>query len=553
MCRLFVARWVGACALAVGLCILAGCSSTRPGERGDETRWQPQLLYLNRSPHPSLYVEVAAVAGTEPRDGELEQLRQFLAKYCDKPDGIRVVRDPLIPREAAWGLSHEVLACRYLNGPPANSSNAAPAFIYILYYDSRLSAGPDAIPRGPVPKHLSWRQEFGWVNPIQPHVHLLPFPGAIFIDRRYLSFWPRSLEGLMLMHEAGHLLGLAQEPSHGVDNHCTNKLCLMRPKLQIDLPRALFSKQKTRQTNLCELCVADLAKGRTGAPPANLLFLGPVMMRVEESYCVAALPSELKLFSGELAKLDVAGFMRQMRQEGDHPETFRGLHGWWHNWADLFEPQEVWARQAAGLEHAQTDELQTVRQSSTNTLASVQHVVGQAYLAGEGMPANETEAVRWFRKAAESGHAESQNSLAWCYAQGKGVAKDGREALNWYRKAAEQGYARAQCSLGECYASGNGVEKDLAAAARWFAKAAAGGDAEGQRNLGQALSEGRGIRRNEVEAYKWLSLAAEKGDKAAAQLLAELRSRLSEAQVRRGQARAATFSRQSADRLKAEK
>jgi hypothetical protein len=133
------------------------------------------------------------------------------------------------------------------------------------------------------------------------------------------------------------------------------------------------------------------------------------------------------------------------------------------------------------------------------------------------------------------------------------VAKDGREAFNWYRKAAEQGYARAQCSFGECYASGKGVEQDPAEAARWFAKAAAGGDPDGQRNLGQALSEGRGVRRDEVEAYKWLSLAAEKADKAAAQLLAKLGSRLSKAQVRRGQARAAAFSRQGADRLNVEK
>ncbi|MGA2657102.1 MAG: hypothetical protein ABSH34_06240 [Verrucomicrobiota bacterium] len=553
MSQLFVPRQAGACVLAACLCFLAGCASTGPGERGDETRWQPQLLYLNRSPHSSLYVEVDAVAGTEPSDAVLEQLRQFLAKYCDKPGGIRIERDTIIPREKARGIPHEVLACRYLNGPPANSSNSAPAFIYILYYDSRLSASPAAAPRRPAPKDLSLQPEFGWVNPIEPHVHLLPFPGVIFIDRRFLACCPRSLEGLLLMHEAGHLLGLAQNPSHGVNNHCTKNTCLMQPKLLVDIPRALFSKQKTLQTNLCKLCAADLTKGRTGAPATNLLFVGPVLVCSEEGYCVATLPGELKILSGQAAKLDVAGFVSQMRQDGDHPEAFRELHCWTHSWGDLLEPREDWARQLAGLDNAKTDKLRTVRQTGTNAVAALQHVLAQAYLAGEGLPANETEAARWFRKAAESGRAESQNSLAGCYAQGKGVAKDGREAFNWYRKAAEQGYARAQCSFGECYASGKGVEQDPAEAARWFAKAAAGGDPDGQRNLGQALSEGRGVRRDEVEAYKWLSLAAEKADKAAAQLLAKLGSRLSKAQVRRGQARAAAFSRQGADRLNVEK
>jgi hypothetical protein len=93
MHKRFTRKPIHVCLLAV-LLGLAGYAT--PNEHGDETRWQPQRLYLNRSPYPSLYVEVAAVAGTESSDAVIEQLRQFLTRYCDKPGGIRIVRDNLM-------------------------------------------------------------------------------------------------------------------------------------------------------------------------------------------------------------------------------------------------------------------------------------------------------------------------------------------------------------------------------------------------------------------------------------------------------------------------
>ncbi|MGD0258348.1 MAG: hypothetical protein ABSD29_00820 [Verrucomicrobiota bacterium] len=544
MRQTFVRKLIGGCILAA-LLGLTGCVT--PVQRGDETRWQPQLLYLNRSPCPSLYVEVAAVAGTEPSEAVLEQLRQFLAKYCDKPGGIRIVRDNLIPRTEARGFSHDALACRYLQGPPANGTNSSPAFIYILYYDSALCQRPEAGQRGPIHKHLSLQYDFGWVNTIQPHAHLLPFPGAIFIDRRFLiKYCPRSLEGLLLMHEAGHVLGLVQNETHGFNNHCTNRLCLMRPKLMIDLPRALFSRQKTLQTNLCEMCQADLRKGRTAAAPTNLIFLGPVLVRSEAGYFVATLPGQLVLFSGELAKFDVERFLKQSREDADHPEIWRGHHARTYFGAGLQEPLADWARQIAGIEQATTDRLELVRQAGTNCVPALQCVLGQVYFHGERIPKDENEAAKWFRKSAESGYAKAQDRLAWCFADGKGVPQDDREAFNWFRKAAEQGFADAQNQLGVGYAEGFGVGKDPKKALQWFRKAAEAGDVGGQRNLGHVLAQGQGTSVDVVQAYQWLSVAAGKGDKAAKEELAGLTKKLSQGQLKRGREKAAAFSRQSA-------
>ena len=55
-------------------------------------------------------MEVDAVEGCVPKDSELQNLRDFLSKYCDKPDGIEIVRSDVIPAKAAKGLSSRALA-----------------------------------------------------------------------------------------------------------------------------------------------------------------------------------------------------------------------------------------------------------------------------------------------------------------------------------------------------------------------------------------------------------------------------------------------------------
>jgi hypothetical protein len=446
MRKRFTRKSIHVCLLAA-LLGLTGCVT--PNEPGDETRWQPQLLYLNRSPYPSLYVEVGAVAGTEPSDAVLEQLRQFLTRYCDKPGGIRIVRDNLIPRSEARGFSHDALAQRHLQGPPADATNPPPAFIYILYYDSALCQLPGAGPHGPIHKHLSLQYDFGWVNSFQPHTHWMPFPAAIHMDRRYLKGTPRSLEGLLLMHEAGHVLSLIQNENHRFNNHCTDRKCLMAPKLMVDLPRALFSRQKTRQTNLCAMCQADLMRGRMAAAPTNLAFLGPVLVRSEQDYCVAVLPGELLLVSGGLDTSDAEAFLKVSRGKAGGSEA--GTHVEFQTrWSmRLHDPPEDWARQMAALENAKTDRLGDVRKACTNLMPGAQCVVGQAYLNGEGVPKDQAKALQWFRKTAEAGNMEGQRNLGHAFAQGQGTPVDVVEAYQWLSVAAKQGDKAAKAELAD--------------------------------------------------------------------------------------------------------
>jgi hypothetical protein len=309
--------------------------------------------------------------------------------------------------------------------------------MYIQYYDSALAANPRAVEHAPIHKHLSLQHDFGWVSTYNPHSRLLPYPGVIFFDRRYVRGWPHSLEGLMLQHEAGHLLGLVQSESHGLNFHCTNRLCLMQPKLMIDMPRALFSAQKTLQTNLCANCERDLSRWRTAAPLTNVFFVGPVLVRTEESYFVAALPSQLKLFSGELAKFDAAKFVKQAVEDATEP--WADQHDWTHYWADFQDSPENWAPQIAGIEKAKTDDLELVRGACTNTVPALQRVLGLAYLNGDGVTKNEAESVKWFRKAAQAGDAEGARHLGHALAAGQGTPVDLVEAYRWLSLAAQKG------------------------------------------------------------------------------------------------------------------
>src|SRR5580765_531969 len=91
--------------VASSLCIcLTSCTTARdprlksgPDPAKLTGFWQPQLLYILSSPHSRLYVEVDAVEGCQPSGATLNKLREFLTTYCNKPDGIEIVRGDVIP------------------------------------------------------------------------------------------------------------------------------------------------------------------------------------------------------------------------------------------------------------------------------------------------------------------------------------------------------------------------------------------------------------------------------------------------------------------------
>jgi hypothetical protein len=324
--------------------------------------WSPHLLFMNRAPHDSLYVEVDAVEGTEPNDEILEALEKFLRQYCDKPRGIAVVRDDVIPRSAAVGYNHQALALQFVDGP-APTTNGSPAFLYVLYYDSALRVDP-SMPLRATHQHTRLRTESRYVDPENPHVNLLPYPAAIYVDRRYLRLMPRIFETLTIRHEAAHVLGLTRNAAHGMEYHCMRKSCVMAPHLNIGFFKLIRGQNPFSQTNFCDACEGDLAQGMV-EPARNVRFVGPALVRSEQEYHVASLPAEIKLGAGDAAHFELAKFLEQARGDGKRVKgQFKQ-----RSWADFSGDHSQAERQIKAIAHAQCDALPLVRDAATNLVA----------------------------------------------------------------------------------------------------------------------------------------------------------------------------------------
>jgi hypothetical protein len=133
------------------------------------------------------------------------------------------------------------------------------------------------------------------------------------------------------------------------------------------------------------------------------------------------------------------------------------------------------------------------------------------YVAGRGVPRDDSEAVRWFTVATEAGLAEAQYNLGIMYVTGRGLPRDPAAAVVWYTRAAEQGLVEAQFNLGTAYGTGLGVRRDEALAAQWLERAARHGLARAQYSLAALYEHGRGVRLNARTALDWYQKAADQG------------------------------------------
>lgn len=231
-----------------------------------------------------LYVEIDIVKGSEPAPETIESLRQFLKQYCDKPSGIKIVKDSLIPPDDTNLTKPEMLALRYMNGPDELMPQST-AYLYILFYDStQLTA-------------QKYKQS------MNPYVRILPYPSAIYIDMNYIN--KRNMGALrehqeqLLKHEAGHILGLNWSRKANSPWHCPNKKCLMYARYEIDMLQVLKLK-KMRPKEFCDSCSSYLNETRESRDDTDLRFMGPVMVRSEKDYHVLSLPGFVKLHFGSL-------------------------------------------------------------------------------------------------------------------------------------------------------------------------------------------------------------------------------------------------------------
>ncbi len=94
--------------------------------------------------------------------------------------------------------------------------------------------------------------------------------------------------------------------------------------------------------------------------------------------------------------------------------------------------------------------------------------LGRAYMAGQGVQADQALGVRWMMKCAQQGNTAAAVVVAVAFENGKGVERSDAEAAKWYLAAAKAGDGDSQRTMAVWYATGHGVAKDPASALAWF-------------------------------------------------------------------------------------
>lgn len=156
-------------------------------------------------------------------------------------------------------------------------------------------------------------------------------------------------------------------------------------------------------------------------------------------------------------------------------------------------------------------------------------------LAPFSLLAQEAISLTELTKAAEGGSSSAQFDLGNRYLYGDGVIADNFEAARWFESAAEQGNNNAQYNLGVMYMQGTGVIADNQVAVEWFRKAADQGDPPAQFTLATLHLNGRILPQDPVQTHFWFTLAASSGHKAAAANLVLYQEMLSTEQIMESQ------------------
>jgi hypothetical protein len=227
---------------------LSGCATLpRPdGPPGPSLR---DGALLDPEP-PGLLIELDRVEGARPRARALARFLRRMAATVAKPGGIELVVDDVLPA-AAW--EPDAPKIRALAARVRSLGNPEGQQVLHLLYAPSFGAY-----RG-----YAWRRDTMQRAGRRYRAPLV----TIFADRLRPIAWVSGAtqEASVLVHEVGHAFGLATDPGHSHDGHCTNAWCSMydgvdaRSAFMWFFP-ALFAGQLP--TAYCRACRDDLA----GAP-----------------------------------------------------------------------------------------------------------------------------------------------------------------------------------------------------------------------------------------------------------------------------------------------
>ena len=189
---------------------LAGCA-TLPHPDGPEGPSLRDARLLDPEP-PGLLIELDRVEGSEPRARALARFLRRAAAYVNKPGGLELVVDDVVPAKDYEAKSSRIRALaarvRSLGNPPGQQ------VLHLLY-----------APELGKYRGYAWRREAMERYGRRYRAPLV----AIFADRLRPIAWisGATQEASVLVHEVGHTFGLATDPGHSHEGHCTNGWCSM--------------------------------------------------------------------------------------------------------------------------------------------------------------------------------------------------------------------------------------------------------------------------------------------------------------------------------------
>lgn len=197
----------------LALSVVSGCMSSRPRlvpTSREEEHVEDDRALPGAPQYQSLLIEIDWVAGYAPRKEALDALETCASRWCAKPEGIEVCIDEELPAASLPENGVNEALLRQLHQAHASCApwDESVYYLYVLY-----------VPRSSENKALA--ETFLWGN---GRVSIVVYRQAVD-GEAVLGVSAGEVERLVLLHEFGHVLGLAGEGGGG--EHCDDPRCVM--------------------------------------------------------------------------------------------------------------------------------------------------------------------------------------------------------------------------------------------------------------------------------------------------------------------------------------